>query len=729
MAVAANENQWVRIGTFEVDMKAGELRRNGTRIRLQEQPFQILAMLLERPGDVVTREELRGRLWPADTYVDFDHSLNAAVRRLRDALGDSAENSRFVETVARRGYRLLVPVVAPGNGTATPLTLPELLPGKILPAKGWWRNRWIAGTLAAAILIAAGLFAGWMLGRRSSPPVVTSRDRQLTANPSEASVVTAAISPDGRLLAYADKTGMYLRQVQTGETHPIPTQDKFDFFPVGWFPDGSHLLAVASTGPKDPPSLWSVSILGGSAHKLADDATDPAISADGTQIAFLHGPGPSLDLWLMQADGSNPRRLLASLGSFILSPAWSPDGHHIAFVSGQYHHANFTVDTQILSLDTASGRTDTILLRAGLNRGLTWTRDGRLIFSAADPQPNPDDSNLWFLNLDTGTARPIGAPVRITRETGVLNSVSATADGRHLAFFKSQYQPDVYISDIDSRGPRLSTPKLLTLDEREDYPYAWTADSRYVIFTSNRDGEFHIYRQAPDQTSAELLVGGDHPLYTPRLAADRKTLLYLQMPKRGEPSNRVRLMRVPVTGGPSELVLEGDAIANQQCALSPAALCVFSVMMSHQIRYFTFDPVSGKSHEVPEWKRDNADYYKFNWSLSPDGRTLATSTGSREEPSILLKSTIDGSERSLPMQSWAGIASFDWASDSQSLWVTAYTYPNTSFLINLDVQGHARTVLEDKDMKIGWAIPSPDGHHLAIWKGSNKSNVWMIDNF
>jgi DNA-binding response OmpR family regulator len=85
MASAPNGNQRVQFGIFEVDMKAGELRRNGTRIRLQEQPFQILTILLEHSGEVVTREELRGRLWPADTYVDFDHSLNAAVRRLHDS--------------------------------------------------------------------------------------------------------------------------------------------------------------------------------------------------------------------------------------------------------------------------------------------------------------------------------------------------------------------------------------------------------------------------------------------------------------------------------------------------------------------------------------------------------------------------------------------------------------------------------------------------------------------
>ena len=95
---------------FEVDLAAGELRKNGTRIRLQEQPFQILVYLLDRAGEVVTREELRQKLWPADTFVDFDHSLNTAVNKLREALGDSASSPRYVETLARRGYRFLAPV-------------------------------------------------------------------------------------------------------------------------------------------------------------------------------------------------------------------------------------------------------------------------------------------------------------------------------------------------------------------------------------------------------------------------------------------------------------------------------------------------------------------------------------------------------------------------------------------------------------------------------------------
>src|ERR1700719_5242518 len=102
----------IRFGIFEADLTAGELRRGGSRIRLQEQPFQILAMLLERPGEIITREDLRSRLWPGDTFVDFEHGVNSGVARLRDALGDSADNPRYIETLPRRGYRLIVAVEA-----------------------------------------------------------------------------------------------------------------------------------------------------------------------------------------------------------------------------------------------------------------------------------------------------------------------------------------------------------------------------------------------------------------------------------------------------------------------------------------------------------------------------------------------------------------------------------------------------------------------------------------
>lgn len=126
--VPSDRTSIARFGLFEVDLVSGELRKEGTRVRLQEQPFRVLAMLLERPGEMVTREEMRSRLWPGDTFVDFDHGVNTAVNKLRESLGDAAANPRFVQTVARRGYRFIAPVQRNGTGLAGDTLAPTAAP-------------------------------------------------------------------------------------------------------------------------------------------------------------------------------------------------------------------------------------------------------------------------------------------------------------------------------------------------------------------------------------------------------------------------------------------------------------------------------------------------------------------------------------------------------------------------------------------------------------------------
>src|SRR5512133_2906944 len=123
MPESATNKRTYRFGLYEADVASGELRKNGSKLRLQEQPFQVLVALLEQPGEVLTREELRQRLWPADTFVDFDHSLNTAINKLREALGDEASNPRFVETLPRREYRFIAPV----ESVADPALVPQAL--------------------------------------------------------------------------------------------------------------------------------------------------------------------------------------------------------------------------------------------------------------------------------------------------------------------------------------------------------------------------------------------------------------------------------------------------------------------------------------------------------------------------------------------------------------------------------------------------------------------------
>jgi len=198
----------IRFSTFEVDLQTGELRQRGQKVRLQEQPFQVLAALLKRPGEIVTREELRSRLWPADTFVDFDHSLNAAIKRLRDALGESAETPIFVETLARRGYRFIGNVE---TAAATPSGRPR--PWQWL----FTARNTVLGGLTACALALSFLYYSHSLRSKAGQPSVTPA----VTNVGEK--FTPSLSPDGQHLAFAWNGGagpyfsLYVKLVGTGE--------------------------------------------------------------------------------------------------------------------------------------------------------------------------------------------------------------------------------------------------------------------------------------------------------------------------------------------------------------------------------------------------------------------------------------------------------------------------------------------------------------------------------
>lgn len=176
--MSAETDLVVRFGAFELDLRTGELRKAGARVSLPDQPFQLLKALLERPGDLVTREELRQRLWPAETFVDFEHGLNAAVRRLRDALGDSAEASRFVETLPRRGYRFIAPVASPTAAAPPAPPAPEahpdasrpgVAPASPLAVPTWNAVRVAVSVLSAVVVVGASALVAWRLTAPAAP--------------------------------------------------------------------------------------------------------------------------------------------------------------------------------------------------------------------------------------------------------------------------------------------------------------------------------------------------------------------------------------------------------------------------------------------------------------------------------------------------------------------------------------------------------------------------------
>jgi Tol biopolymer transport system component len=366
-----------------------------------------------------------------------------------------------------------------------------------------------------------------------------------------------------------------------------------------------------------------------------------------------------------------------------------------------------------------------------MDPGIAWTRDGRLLFSVHEPSPSQDDANVWAIHIDESSGKPLGPRQRLTNTTGYSGDMTLSGDDKRLSLAKYTLQPDVFISEVRTPDFKLSRPRRLTLDERSDFPYAWTPDSKAVIFGSDRDGPYHVFKQEIDRSAPELLVGGAEDANGPRLGPDGSTLLFLSQRTSGDPLHKVKLMRIPLAGGPLKLLLEDVNINNHQCAREPSKLCIYSQITTGEQTFYRYDPETGGHSEITAAKIKDADPYAFNWSLSPDGKVLASAkkVGPQKELLVRLLSVADGSQRMLRVDAWAGIGSLDWAPDGKSIWAMAYTTKDTWALLNVDLQGKVRNVLEEKNIRLGWAIPSPDGKRLALWESSGSANVWMIENF
>ena len=263
MAEAVRSARVIRFGTFEVDLPAGELRKSGVKLKLTGQPFQVLTILLERPGEVVTREELQTRLWP-DTFVDVDHNLNTAINKIREVLRDSTESPRFVETLPRRGYRF----IAATEGTVRasgPGQNPPMRPTK--GVLGFW-HRSLARIVLVVILLGGGVGLFFLL-RRSSKVTSPSEYTQLTNFTDSA--VAPSLSPDGRMVTF--KRGedsffssgqIYVQMLPNGEPVRLTHDADRKYAPV-FSPDGSRIAYsnVSATHSSTWPDTWTVPVLGG----------------------------------------------------------------------------------------------------------------------------------------------------------------------------------------------------------------------------------------------------------------------------------------------------------------------------------------------------------------------------------------------------------------------------------------------------------------------------------
>jgi DNA-binding winged helix-turn-helix (wHTH) protein len=324
----------VRFGLFELDLRTGELRKSGIRIKLQEQPFQILAMLLERPSEIVTREELQKRLWPQDTFVDFDLSLNSAVKKLRQALGDDSEHPRFIETLYRRGYRFIgqtngAPAVEePATVSAAPLqVLPPSSQGNVVAHEPAAKTRKInlvvlAWIIPALLIVIAALV--WFT-RPTPPPRILGYTQITHDGLRKLSMVTDS----DRLYIeelQGDHFGISQVSVNGGESSAVAIPFA-NSFAADIASDGSALLVTSFKGTEGPAALWSVPLPTGSPQRLNDSSGEAAAwSGDRSRIVFAHGP----DIYAAHGNGSQPRKLATVIGS-VSGLRFSPDGRRIRF--------------------------------------------------------------------------------------------------------------------------------------------------------------------------------------------------------------------------------------------------------------------------------------------------------------------------------------------------------------------------------------------------------------
>ena len=310
-----------RFGSFELDIRSGDLRKLGIRIKLQDQPRQILFLLLDDAGEVITREKIQKHLWPDSTFVDFDNAINSAVRKLRDALGDSADNPRFVETLARRGYRFIAPVFHERGTHARTSTPSRATPAATGPN---WR-------VVAAVAVALAVLTLAVRLVKTNAPAAEVRVVPLTSNPGLE--FQPSFSPDETRVAYVwngpeEKTfSIYVKLIGAGEPVRATADVGRDFSPA-WSPDGRWIAALRDLGLES--LVFLVPASGGRPRELArikkaPPGSDVCLSSEWPRIC-------GVNYW----------------GSLL---AWSPDGKYL-FTSG---YANSDSAPAIIRISAATG--------------------------------------------------------------------------------------------------------------------------------------------------------------------------------------------------------------------------------------------------------------------------------------------------------------------------------------------------------------------------------------
>jgi len=538
----------VRFANFELNTQAGELRTDNRKVHLQEQPLQILMMLIERTGDVVTRQELHKALWPGSTFGDLEDSLNHAVRRLREALGDTAEHPRLIETVPRRGYRFiasveaLAPVVSPlgrespaglGEGSVAPVGSPVSRPvgADRVPAQGHPQGAplrgWAAMALAGVALIAVIGGAAWFhffppARKAAGPP---TRIVALTSFPGQQG--RARFSPDGNQIAFVwngekeDNWDIYVKMIGTEKPLRLTTDPGVDMAPA-WSPDGRSIAFCRRNQRED--AIYVVPALGGPERKLYSTSADAMAqymssdwSPDGKYLAYVdRRPGPqTLNIFLLALDNTQDKRPLTTSPHVEtdFNPRFSPDGQTVAFVraSGEGGAAH-----DIFLVRTAGGEPKRLTFDSVLIYGLDWTPDGAYIVFSSD---RLGGARLWKARASGGEPEPL--PVG---QEGA-NAPALSRTGRRLAYTQVDIIANIWRYEV-STGRNAPPTKLIASTGVNESPQ-FSPDGKRIAFASNRSGSWEIWVCDSDGSNARQLTFFEGPFANwPRWSPDGRQIAF-----------------------------------------------------------------------------------------------------------------------------------------------------------------------------------------------------------
>jgi DNA-binding winged helix-turn-helix (wHTH) protein/Tol biopolymer transport system component len=738
---------------FRLQIDERRLLRGTEEVPLAPKVFDTLVLLVQNAGSLVSKEEFFRQLWP-DTFVGED-TLAQNISALRRALATNGNHGNgnsleFISTVPKRGYRFVAPVKMILEDKTSGLSDLQTEP-PTQPRSPRVRDRWSVpvATLTAAFAVGVGMW----LARPSHPSTTALKQLQLTSNSSENAVVSGVLSPDGWSLAYADHQGLHIKHLGSGDIQTLPQPPDFAGLEVDWgfaptWPrDNTWLIANASV-PGRPSSIWVVPLYGGHPYKIRDNAFAFTLSRDGAWVAFVPPPNQSgfghRQLWIMRPDGSDAHiAFTADENAAFIGAEWSPDGSRLAYVLFRRKPDSVNIEARSLG-----GGPPVTLLPSGVT-DWSWAPDGRVIYGINQTEPFGDACNFWAIPTDNSRGRPTAPPKQLTNWDGFcLDNISESVDGKRLAFRKYSTQGSIYIAEMQPSRSRVSTPKRLTLNQGKNFPGAWTADSRTIIFSSYLDGRWRIFSQSLDATAPRpLTVKEERNVLSAHLTPDDSAILYTPLPSGAyDPSSLRELWRAPIGGGPPQLVLTAPIYGDPRCTRAPNSLCVFAERTADfkQLIFTSFDPLNGRGSELCRLDTDpgaNLEFFDYLWDLSPDGKRIAVLRYSQSQIRIL---AFDGSPaRAVSAKEGAGLQSLTWATDGKGFLVSRAS-ANGSSLLQMDLDGNSKVLLTLEGsvapwnvpsvqwlggFSAPWALPSPDGRQIAIYKWELNANMWMMEGF